>query len=603
METAKQRSIKQLAITVAVLVVLNVAGAFIFKRLDLTKDKRYTLSETSLNLVESVNEPLYIDVFLEGDFPGEFKRLQDETRQLLQEFTAYNPDVKFNFFNPMDKSESTAGTKRDLIYTLFKMDNPLIPAKDQAEVKKSIEGITDIDKAIFDTFSGSGMKPASVSVNDKGKQSETLIFPWAIASYKGKTVKIPLLKNMRGATTAEKVEGSVQHLEYAFAEAMDKLLREKQKKIVVLQGNGEMPARYMASFLKQLRESYHLGPFTLDSVSKNPQQTLKDLQQFDLAIIAKPSERFTEEEKQVLDQYIINGGKTLWMIDAVQVEMDSLYNETGSTPALPRDLNLNDMLFKYGVRLNPDLVKDEMGTPLKLASGAQGNSTQYQQYMWRFSPFAYPDSVNQNPIVRNLGGIKFEFASPMDTLKNGIKKNVLLASSRYSKKIGTPLAVRLDMVAEETSAKDYAIPGFLPMAVLLEGNFRSMYENRVLPFQDSAYKTTGKPGKMIVISDGDIAKNQFDNSGQPLELGYDKWTEEFYENKDFMMNCVNYLLDDNGLINIRSKDVQLPMLNTQKVYENYFTAQLITVGLPLAVLAVFGVLFTWLRKRKYSRAR
>lgn len=602
METAKQRSSKQLIITIVALVALNIAGAFIFKRLDLTNDKRYTLSDTSLNLVASVKEPLYIDVFLEGEFPGEFKRLQDETSQLLQEFSAYNADVKFNFFNPMDKSESAAATKRDLIYTIFKMDNPSIPAKDDAEVRKSIDGISDIDKAIFDTFNGSGMKPASISVNDKGKQSETLIFPWAIATYKGKTVKIPLLRNMRGANTAEKVEVSVQHLEYAFAEALDKLTRDKQKKIVVIQGNGELPARYMGSFLKQLRESYHLGPFTLDAVAKNPQQTLKDLQQYDLAIIAKPTERFTEEEKEVLDQYIVNGGKTLWMVDAVQAEMDSLYNETGSTPAIARDLNINDMLFKYGVRINPDLIQDEMSTNIKLASGAQGNNTQYQLYPWRLSPFIYPDSVNQNPIVRNLGGIKMELASPMDTLKNGIKKNVLLASSRYSKKVGTPVAIRLDMVTEETTPKDYPTPGFMPVAVLLEGNFRSMYENRVLPFKDPSYKTTGKPGKIIVISDGDIAKNQFDKNGQPLELGYDKWTEEFFENKDFMLNCVNYLLDDNGLINIRSKDVNLPMLNTEKVYDNYTIAQIVTIGLPLALLAIFGFLFTWLRKKKYSRA-
>lgn len=603
METAKQKSLKQLGITVAVLLILNFAGSFVFKRLDLTKDKRYTLSDTSLELVETVHEPLYIDVFLEGDFPGEFKRLQDETRQLLQEFEAYNPDVKFTFFNPMDKGEGSAETKRDLIYSIFKMDNPNLPTKTQSEVKNSIAGITDIDKAIFDTFTGSGMKPASVNVNDKGKQSETLIFPWAIATYKGKTVKIPLLKNMRGANTAEKVQSSVQHLEYAFADAFDKLIREKQKKIVVLQGNGELPGLYMGSLIKQLRESYHIGPFTLDSVAKDPMTTLKHLQQYDLAIIAKPTEKFTEEEKQVLDQYIINGGKTLWMLDAVQVEMDSLYNDTGVTPALPRDLNLNDMLFKYGVRITPDIVKDEMATPLKLATGAQGSATQYQQYIWRFAPFAYPDSINQNPIVKNLGGVKLEFASPIDTLKNGIKKNVLLASSRYSKKVGTPLAVRLDMVAEETKPTDYTGQGFIPMAVLLEGNFRSMYENRLLPFKDPAYKITGKPGRMIVIADGDVAKNQFDRNGEPLELGYDKWTEEFYENKDFVMNCVNYLLDDNGLINIRTKDVKLPMLNTQKVYDNYTLAGLLTVGLPLLVLGIFGLLFTWLRKRAYASTK
>ena len=307
-----------------------------------------------------------------------------------------------------------------------------------------------------------------------------------------------------------------------------------------------------------------------------------------------------EEEKQVLDQYIVNGGKTLWMIDPVEAEMDSL-NNTGTAPALARDLNLNDMFFKYGFRLPPVLIKDEMATPIKLATGDEGSGTQYNQYLWKFAPFIYPDSVNTNPIVKNLGGIKLDFAGGIDTLKNGIKKNILLASSRYSTTVGTPTLITLDVVNEEFDPKQYTKPGFIPVAVLLEGSFRSMYENRVLPFQDPSYKVTGKPGKMIVISDGDIARNQFDSKGNPLELGFDKWTGEMYDNRDFMMNCVNYLLDDTGLINIRSKSVSLPMLNTQKVHDEYTTAQLITVGIPLAVLLVFAVLFTWLRKRKYAK--
>jgi gliding-associated putative ABC transporter substrate-binding component GldG len=599
METRKQQNLKQLLITIGAIIVLNFAGAYIFKRFDLTHDKRYTLSKTSLDIVESVDEPLYIDVFLDGQFPGEFKRLQDETRQLLQEFEAYNPNIKFVFYNPIDESENSAEAKKDLIYTIFKIDNRVSPAEEK-EIKASINKITDIDKAIFDTFNGNGMKPASVSTNDKGKQSETLIFPWAIATYKGKTVKIPLLKNIRGASTAEKVVGSVQHLEYAFADALNKVTHIKQKKVVIIQGNGEMPARYMGSFLKQLRESYFIGPFTLDSVSKNPQKTLKDLQKYDLAIIAKPTEKFTEAEKEVLDQYIVNGGKTLWMVDAVSAEMDSL-NKTGTTLAYPNELNLNDMFFKYGFRINPDLIKDEMATPIKLATGARGSETQYQQFFWKFAPFVYPDSINNNPIVKNLGGVKFDFANGIDTLKNGIKKNTLLSSSFYSKRVGTPTTIQLAMVEEKTAPDEYKGTGNIPMALLLEGNFRSMYENRLLPFKDPTYKTTGKPGKMIVIADGDIAKNQLDKSGEPLELGYDKWTEEFYENKDFLMNCVNYLLDDSGLINIRNKDVSLPLLNTQKVYDNYTMARFITVGLPILLLLVFGVLFTYLRKRKYSR--
>lgn len=587
-----------LAITIIALIALNFAGNYFFKRFDLTHDKRYTLSDASHNIIDEAVEPVYVEVFLAGDVTDNYKRLQDETYQILEEFRAYSPNIKFSFFNPIGENESEEA-KRDLIYNIYIMDNPQFAAKEK-EIKQSISQITNIDEAVMEGFVRANMQPASVSVIDKGKQSETVIFPWAIVTSNGRTVKIPLLKNQRGASAQENIETSVQNLEYAFADGFKKVIKEKEKKIVVLRGNGEMQDRNLSSFLKQLGSSYLMAPFTLDSVSKNPQNTLKLLKDYDLAIIAKPREKFSEEEKLVLDQYIVNGGKTLWMIDPVEAEMDSL-TETGTAPALARDLNLNDMLFKYGVRIPPVLVKDEMATPIKLATGDEGSGTQYNQYLWKFAPFIYPDSVNTNPIVKNLGGIKLDFAGGIDTLKNGIKKNILLATSRYSTTVGTPTLITLDAVNEEFDPKQYAKPGFIPVAVLLEGNFRSMYENRVLPFKDPSYKVTGKPGKMIVISDGDIAKNQFDSKGNPLELGFDKWTGEMYDNRDFMMNCVNYLLDDTGLINIRSKSVSLPMLNTQKVHDEYTTAQLITVGIPLALLLVFAVLFTWLRKRKYAK--
>ncbi len=318
-----------------------------------------------------------------------------------------------------------------------------------------------------------------------------------------------------------------------------------------------------------------------------------------MAIIAKPTEAFSESEKQVLDQYIISGGKTIWLIDQVVAEMDSLYSPTGSALAFPRDLNLNDFFFKYGVRIYPDLVKDEQGSPIKLASGEQGSATQFQEFNWKFSPQVYPQS--NHPIVKNLGGIKFDFANAIDTLKNGIKKTVLLQSSQYSKRIGTPAEINLNSVNEETTPADYLNKGNIPLAVLLEGNFHSMYKNRVLAFEQNDFKTEGKSGKLIVISDGDVIKNQLDKNLLPVELGYDQRSGNLYDNKDFLMNCVNYLLDDNGLISIRSKDLDLPLLDKEKVYENYTFTQFLTIGLPLAILILFGLLFAFFRKRKYSR--
>lgn len=561
METAKNKNLKQLGIIIIALLAVNFAAQYFFKRFDLTHDKRYTLSDTTLNIVESVQEPLYIDVFLEGQFPGEFKRLQDETRQLLEEFHAQNPNIIFQFVNPLEEEQGR--------------------------------------EEIMRQFYERGLTPISVTVDDKGKQSQEMVFPWAVATYNDKSTKIQLLKNMMGASTAEKVVSSVQHLEYAVVDAINKVTKEKQKKVAVLKGNGELHDIFMADFIKQVRESYFIGTFTMDSVAKSPQEALKYLKKYDLVVVAKPTIPFSEEEKQVLDQFIVNGGKTLWLTEAVNIEMDSLYNDAGATLAYPRDLGLNDMFFKYGFRITPDIIKDEQGTPIKLATGERGNATQYQDFMWKYAPFIYPES--ESPIVKNMSGIKFEFANPIDTLKNNIKKTVLLRSSQYSKKVGTPVQVSLDMVTEETSPKDYPNTGNIPVALLLEGKFRSGYENRVLPFKDPAYRATGREGKMIVISDGDIIKNQLDKNNQPLELGYDRWTNNLYDNKEFLMNCVNYLLDDTGLINIRGKEVDLPMLDKQKVYEEYTMSQFITVGAPLAVLLVFGLLFTYLRKRKYSK--
>jgi gliding-associated putative ABC transporter substrate-binding component GldG len=559
--SAPKNNLKKIALTLLFVVVLNFAGHFAFKRFDLTADKRYTLSETSLTIVSEVQEPLYIDVFLEGEFPGEFKKLQTETQQLLEEFKAENPNIIFQFVNPLEDEE-----KRD---------------------------------ATIQSFLDRGLTPVNVTVNDKGQQTQEVVFPWAVATCGDRVIKVPLLKNMMGASTAEKVVSSVQHLEYAFANAINTVAKAKQKKVVILNGNGELEDRYIANFITAVRDNYFIGPFTLDSVAKSPNETLKYLNKYDLAVIAKPTEAFTDKEKQVLDQYIINGGKTLWLVDQVNMEMDSLYNQTGSNLAFPRDLGLNDMFFKYGVRIRPDLIFDLQNTPIALATGEQGSATQYTQYPWFYSPLIYP-SV-KHPMVSNLDGIKFDFASPIEVLGNDIKKTVLLQSSPVSRLVGTPAQVSLEIVSLRPEQKEFVGKGNYPVAVLLEGQFHSMYENRVLPFKDATFKNLGKANKMIVVSDGDIIKNQLDKDGQPLELGYDKWTNNLYANKEFMMNCVNYLLDDNGLINIRSKEVDLPLLDKQKVYDNYTYSQVVTVAVPIVILLLFGVAFTLLRKRKYSK--
>lgn len=560
MKDVQKNSLKELGFLAIGLFILNFASYYIYKRFDVTQDKRYTLSETTKKIIEGIDSPLIIDVFLEGNFPADFKKLQTETRQLLEEFSAYNSNITFQFVNPIEKEE------------------------ERVEVMKK--------------FFEKGLTPINVTVEDKGKQTQEVVFPWALANYGDKGAKVQLLKNLMGASTEKKVESSVQHLEYAFAEAIHKILKEKQRKIAVIKGNGELDDIYIADFLKTIRDNYYIGPITLDSVALQPKKTLKALNVYDLAIIAKPREKFTEAEKQVLDQFIMKGGKTLWLVDGTNAEMENLYNESGSTLVNNNDLNLTDMFFKYGFRINPQMIKDEYGTPLKLASGKEGSESQMETYNWKMSPFIYPAS-KKHPIVKNTDGVKFNFCSPIELLKTNTKTTILLESSPYSKVIGTPSVVSLEMITEETSPKDYANGGLIPVAALFEGSFTSMFNNRILPFKDTAFINKSIPTKMIVISDGDVIKNQIDK-GAPIELGYDKYTGQFFGNKEFILNSVNYLLDDNGLINIRSKDVTLPVLDKQSVHDNYSQTQMLTVALPIVLLAIFGFIFTYLRKKKYK---
>lgn len=559
--------LKKIGVLLLIILAVNCLSHFVFKRLDLTADKRYTLSTTSFNIIKNINNPIYVDVFLEGDFPGEFKKLQTETRQLLEEFKAYNPNIVYRFVNPLANEKQRDSTMQ--------------------------------------SFAAQGLTPVSVTLSDKGKQTQEVVFPWAIVTYGEKSLKIPLLKNKIGASTTDKVLSSVQHLEYAFANAFYAVSTEKSKKVAVLKGNGELDDVLMADFIKAVRDNYGIGPFTLDSVEKNPIETLKYLKKYDLLIVAKPTELFTDQEKQVLDQYTINGGKSIWLLDQVSMEMDSLYNQNGTNLAVPRDLNLNDLFFKYGIRINPLLIKDLQCASISLATGKQGSQTQYTEFPWLFSPLVYPieakDKSQNNPIISNLDGIKFEFANPIEGLKNTIDKTILLQTSSYSKVVGVPVQIGLQMVGERPTPNEFKANGNIPVAVLLEGKFKSVFENRVLPFTDSNFKSTGKLSKMIVISDGDVIKNQLDKEGNPMELGFDKWTNKSYANKEFLINCVNYLLDDNGLILIRNKEITLPVLDKERVYENYNFIGIITLVMPLLVVLITGLVFSYFRKRKYSK--
>ncbi|EHO08541.1 gliding motility-associated ABC transporter substrate-binding protein GldG [Myroides odoratimimus] len=560
MKKFQKRDVKLLVRLLVVLVIINVISALTYTRIDFTQDQRYTLSKSTVGIVDNVQDLLIVDVFLKGSFPLEFRRLQNETKQLLEEIQSRNENIKFRFIDPNEEGANKAETLEQLYEY--------------------------------------GLKPVTITVTDKGAQSQQLVFPWALVSQGEKVARVQLLKNMMGANTEEKVISSVQHLEYALAEAISKVTIEKSKKIAILKGNGELDDAYIADFLMTLRETYHLAPFTLESVSNEPQKTLDQLKEFDLAIIAKPTKAFSEEQVGVLDQFVMNGGKTMWLLDQVQADFDSL-RSNGTMLAYNKDQSLGELLFRYGIRINPVLVKDEISTKIKLASGRQGSETVYTDFLWKFAPFVYPDI--DHPIVKNIEGVKYDFTSPIDTLKNGVKKTILAKSSKYSSLVGVPGEISFNVLKEEVTPEFYEGKGSYILGVLLEGEFPSVFKNRVLPFTIDKPLSESKQTQMIVISDGDIIRNQLDDKGMPLELGYDKWTNMLYGNKELLVNSVNYLLDDTGLINLRTKEVKIPMLDKVSVEREYTSIQMKVLVIPIALVVVFGTIFILIRKRKFNK--
>lgn len=555
----RKKTATSLIILPLTIIAILVASQNLNVRWDLTKDQRYTLNEATRSILKDTDELLKIDVFLEGDgFTSEFKKLQRETKQLLEEFEATSSNVDYIFINPLE---------------------------DEFSREENIQLLTE-----------RGLTPMQVSVQQSGKTSQEIVFPWALASYGEITVKIPLIKNNIGANQQDLVQNSVQHLEYAFADAFSKLVYPKRKKIAVLRGNGQLPNANIADLVTALRDYYFIAPFTLDSTLKSPTKTLSQLNEYDLIINAKPAEAFSEEEKYVIDQFIMQGGKSLWLLDVVAIDTDSLYNKSGTAFATNLDLNLTDLLFKYGVRINSNLVNDLYSAPITLASG-QDSQSRFNQYPWFYSPLINTERFN-HPITTNVNSIKFNFSSQIDTLKNAIEKHILLKSSDLTKVDGLPKEINLSIATKEPIPEQY-VAGPQNLAVLLEGNFKSGYLNRLKPFEATDNLDSSKKTKMIIVSDGDLAKNEVGRDG-PVELGFDRFTGTLYGNKEFLLNGVNYLLDDTGLLQIRSKELSIGFLDQQKISKERGKWQLIMIVLPLVILLIVGVLVNYFRKRKYA---
>ena len=542
------------------LLVINYIAQQWHSRIDLTQDKRYTLSETTRKTLSQIQQPLVVDVLLKGNIPTEFKKLQTEAVQLLEEYTAANDHLIVNFVNPLEDEPNADAAIQNLI--------------------------------------NNGLQPLQIAQTEAGKSSVEYIFPWAVISDGKRVEKVRLFIDKLGTTDQERVQNSVQRLEYNLTDALHKFTVKKQKKIAILRSNGTLEDVYLYDFLKTAREYYFIAPFTLDSVATNAEKTLKDLEKFDLLLVAKPTSPFSDEQKQVIDQYIMNGGRVLWLIDQVNVSLEDMYKTGGVTMAMPLDLNLTDMFFQYGFRLNYTLINDLYFSEIVVAIG-DGSQSRYMNIPWVYNPMVL--SSNNHLINSNLDAVRLQFANGIDTLKNGVKKTVLLSSSPFSKADGTPREINL-RIDPKAMNKELYKKGNIPLAVLLEGEFKSMYKDRVRPLELKENATLSRPTKMIVVSDGDIIKNDFDSQHKmPLELGFDRWTSKYYDNKAFLQNAMNYLLDDTEFLILRNKKVQLAFLDKEKVAESARAWQIKVFLYPLLVLVIVMLLSGYFYRKKNKR--
>lgn len=557
---------------ITLFVLLAYLSTFVFKRFDLTEEKRHTLTPTTIDLVKSLDDVVYIKVFLEGDFPADYQRLNQAIKEKLDEMRAYAGDkIQYEFINP---SEAPDKKSRD----------------DMAR-----ELVTK------------GLQYTVLQIRNKDGISEKIVFPGALISYKDREVPWQILQNEQRVTDAAMVNRTINNLEYAVVNALYQVQREEKQKIAFLEGHGELSAMETKDFELELSKYYDVERVPLDgmvdALSRNVAGEGRRVNRYDAIILAKPQLKFSEQNKYIIDQFVMNGGKVLWMIDAMQMNMDSL-RTTDLTMATPLQLNLDDLLFNYGVRINRDLLLDRTCAPISLLTGPKGNERS-ELFPWYFAPILIPEGLH--PIAANVDPVITEFVSSIDTVETtGIRKNVILSTSEYTRILKSPARVSLNIVSINPDFGNSNRP-HMPVGVLLEGEFTSNFKNRLPPdFLEAKlldFREKSPQNRMLVISDGDIVKNGVSADGTKFRpLGFDPTIQrKMYGNKELLINAVNYLLGDVSLIDVRSRTVVLRKLDDEKVLQERYYWQALNIGLPVLIIIVFGFAQWIWRRRKYSR--
>lgn len=554
-----QSSSAKLFVLFIVAFLITRALSFVDVQIDLTNDKRHTLSQASYSMLEKIDQPIAIDVLLAGDLPPAYQRLRSELSMILNEMVRFNDWIQVDFVDPFDEVED----RNQLLQELYSFG--LVPEVEIDEANQSTE--------------------------------QTIVVPWLIINNKEsqKSTRVSLLQKNLGDTPEQRIEQSIQQLEYHLLDGLHRLLLTKKKSIAVIRSHKTSADENLMSLLQDLLPYYNLASFDLKAFPKAPEKTLANLLRFDMLLLSNPKEIFSPSEKFMLDQFTQAGKSSMLLIDPVVVAQDSLYNVQGSAIAYPGNLELDELLFAYGLRLNKDIVSDLYSAPIVLAQGENSNS-QYQPYPWVYHPLATPNKLH--PIGSAVGNVKQQFVSSIDTLKSAIKKTVLLKTSDRSKLRTPPFLIELKEATTPLKPSDFTDAGRIT-GLLLEGVFPSPFDNRISPFTWQKI-TPSSPAKMAVFSDGNMAENQIDK-GNPLELGYDKWTNNLYANKSLLFNTVHYLMNENERLLLRAKSIRLAFLDSVKVSDNRSIVLQLAFGVPLVILSLFAFLMLRWRRRQFGQ--
>ena len=584
MKTEKNINIKkdnllQFAVILLIIVAVNIISSFLFHRFDLTAEKRFTLSKSTKNMLHHLDDVVYVKVYLDGkNLPADFAELSLKTRELLDEMRAYSDNLEYEFIDPSKN--------------------------------KSAQELN----AIYGELYQKGLRPQAVQSMQADGVNTQYIVPGALISYQGMEVPVQLVDADEGLITQREdiIKYSVEKLEYNVGNAIRRITHQQHAKVAFLKGHGELSNWEVLKAAMAIAQFYEVDSVVLNGkISDIFELNIKDStsgdytikgNKYDLLIIAKPTKAFGEYDKFLLDQYVMRGGKILWYIDPVIAEIDSLYNYP-EMPCLPRDLNLDDMFFRYGVRFNTNLLQDLNALPIPVSNGEQvAGQNQYKLIPFYYFPIITPYA--KHPIVNNLSLLRTEFISSIDTVgasNSDLKKTILLTTSQNTKILNTPAIISLEVLKKRADLRQFSHQ-YLPVSVLVEGKFRSLYTDlQGEHVKDLDMVSTSVPTKMVFVADGDMVKNQFGSNNFVYPLGFDKHTNTAFANKNFLLNAVNYLCDDEDIAQVRTKDFKMRLLNKDRILKQHTLWQTVNMIVPLLIIGLLGLVLLTTRKIKYNK--